>query len=54
MIITQIWRVYQRGLERWVIDLLQPTLDGLVTDRTVPAVVQRLRIVELTFDHEVR
>lgn len=24
------WRVYQRGLERWIVDLLQPVFDGLV------------------------
>jgi hypothetical protein len=26
-----VWRVYQRGLERWIIDLLQPVFDGLVS-----------------------
>jgi len=46
------WRVYQRGLERWLADLLQPVLDNLVADKTVPAFVQKLRISEFTLDHE--
>ena len=29
----KVWRVYQRGLERWIIDLLQPVFDGLVSAR---------------------
>lgn len=48
---TQIWRVYQRGLEQWLADLLQPTFDGLVEARSVPAFVKRLKIVEFTVDH---
>ncbi len=48
----QIWRVYLRGLERWLADLLQPVFDGLVAARSVPRFVQRLRIVEFTLDHE--
>ena len=35
-----MWRVYQRGLERWIIDLLQPLLDSLVKDGLVPRFVQ--------------
>lgn len=46
------WRVYQRGLERWIIDLLQPVLDSVIKDNSVPRLLQRLRIVELTLDHE--
>ena len=46
------WRVYQRGLERWLAELLQPVLDNLVADKTVPAFVQKLRISEFTLDHE--
>lgn len=46
------WRVYQRGLERWTVGLLQPVFDKLVRDGSVPKLLQRLRIVELTFDHE--
>ena len=46
------WRVYQRGLERWLADLLQPVFDGLVADGQVPRFVQRLRILEFTLDHE--
>lgn len=38
---AQAWRVYQRGLERWIIDLLQPVFDGLVKDGAVPRFVQR-------------
>ena len=48
---AQIWRVYQRGLEQWLADLLQPTFDGLVEARSVPAFVKRLKIVEFTVDH---
>ncbi len=36
----QMWRVYQRGLERWIADLLQPVFDNLVTDGMVPRFVQ--------------
>ncbi len=46
------WRVYQRGLERWLADLLQPVFDNLVADGAVPRFVQRLRILEFTLDHE--
>lgn len=35
-----MWRVYQRGLERWIIDMLQPLLDSLVKDGLVPRFVQ--------------
>ena len=48
----QIWRVYLRGLERWLADLLQPVFDGLVAARSVPRFVQRLKVVEFTLDHE--
>ncbi|KXZ50227.1 hypothetical protein GPECTOR_17g864 [Gonium pectorale] len=48
----KVWRVYQRGLERWIIDLLQPVFDGLVKDGSVPRWLCRLRVVELTLDHE--
>jgi hypothetical protein len=37
---TQMWRVYQRGLERWIADLLQPVFDNLVTDKMAPRFVQ--------------
>jgi hypothetical protein len=33
-------------------DLLQPVFDSLIKDGSVPRFVQRLRIVELTLDHE--
>lgn len=48
----QAWRVYQRGLERWLADLLQPVFDNLIADKSVPRFVQRLRILEFTLDHE--
>ena len=35
-----MWRVYQRGLERWIADLLQPVFDSLVSDGMVPRFVQ--------------
>ena len=38
--VLQMWRVYQRGLERWIADLLQPVFDNLVTDGMVPRFVQ--------------
>ncbi len=46
------WRIYQRGLERWLAGLLQPVFDNLVADGMVPRFVQRLRITEFTLDHE--
>ena len=49
---VQMWRVYQRGLERWLADLLQPVFDNLVAEVAVPRFVQRLRILEFTLDHE--
>lgn len=44
--------MYQRGLERWLADLLQPVFDNLISDKAVPRFVQRLRILEFTLDHE--
>lgn len=44
----QAWRVYQRGLEKWLADLLQPVFDNLVAEGAVPSFVQRLRILEFT------
>jgi hypothetical protein len=46
------WRVYQRGLERWLEGLLQPVFDKVVKDKVVPKFVQRLKITEFTLDHE--
>jgi len=34
MCFRKIWRVYQRGLERWITDLLQPVFDGLIPVRS--------------------
>lgn len=50
--LVQAWRVYQRGLERWLAGLLQPVFDNLISDKAVPRFVQRLRILEFTLDHE--
>lgn len=50
--VCQIWRVYQRGLERWFTRLLQPVFDRVVEQGRVPPFVQRLKIMELDFDHE--
>lgn len=33
MCIRKSWRVFQRGLERWFTDLLQPVFDGLLAVR---------------------
>ena len=47
-----MWRVYQRGLERWIADLLQPVFDNLVTDGMVPRFVMvRLWSSELCCCH---
>lgn len=32
--------MYQRGIERWLADLLQPLFDSLVADKMVPSFVQ--------------
>jgi hypothetical protein len=32
--------VYQRGIERWLADLLQPLFDSLVEQKMVPSFVQ--------------
>ena len=37
---AQAWRVYQRGIERWLADLLQPLFDSLVAEKMVPSFVQ--------------
>uniref|UniRef100_A0A061SBL8 Integral membrane single c2 domain protein n=1 Tax=Tetraselmis sp. GSL018 TaxID=582737 RepID=A0A061SBL8_9CHLO len=47
----KMWRVYQRGLERWIVDLLQPLFDSLIDD-VAPRSLRRLKIVEFTLDHE--
>ena len=46
------WRVYQRGLERWLAGLLQPVFDKVVRENKVPTFVQKLKISEFTLDHE--
>ncbi|KAK9807914.1 hypothetical protein WJX73_000677 [Symbiochloris irregularis] len=46
------WRVYQRGLEKWLAALLQPVFDNLIAEAHVPSILQRLRILEFTLDHE--
>ena len=46
------WRVYQRGLERWLAGLLQPVFDKVVKENKVPTFVQKLKIAEFTLDHE--
>ena len=38
MCFRKIWRVYQRGLERWITDLLQPVFDGLISVRDAVAI----------------
>ncbi len=32
--------MYQRGIERWLADLLQPLFDSLVAEKMVPSFVQ--------------
>ncbi|KFM25855.1 Uncharacterized protein PYUK71.03c [Auxenochlorella protothecoides] len=48
----KVWRVYQRGIESWLAEMLQPVLDGVVTDSPVPAMLKRIRIMEVNLDHE--
>lgn len=36
----KVWRVYQRGIESWLAEMLQPVLDGVVTDSPVPAMLK--------------
>lgn len=48
----KIWRVYQRGLERWLAGVLQPVFDNIVQEGSVPTFLQGLKIQELTFDHQ--
>lgn len=38
--LLQAWRVYQRGIERWLADMLQPLFDMLVAEKMVPSFVQ--------------
>lgn len=48
----KIWRVYQRGLERWLAGVLQPVFDKVVKEGNVPQALKEIKIVELTFDHQ--
>eukprot|EP00210_Caulerpa_lentillifera_P007763 g7408.t1 len=48
----KIWRVYQRGLERWLAGVLQPVFDNIVQEGSRPTFLQGLKIQELTFDHQ--
>lgn len=52
MCLRKAWRVYQRGLERWLAGLLQPVFDNVVKSKVVPTFVQKLKITEFTLDHE--
>mmetsp|Transcript_40465 Transcript_40465/g.114601 ORF Transcript_40465/g.114601 Transcript_40465/m.114601 type:complete len:911 (+) Transcript_40465:443-3175(+) len=52
MCFRKLWRVYQRGLERWIVDLLQPVFDSLIDDNIAPEPLRRLKILEFTLDHQ--
>lgn len=44
--------MYQRSLERWLVGVLQPVFNNIVKEGSVPRFLQKLTILELTFDHE--
>ena len=48
----KIWRVYQQGLEKWLARVLQRVFDKVVNEGSVPRILQGIKIVELTFDHQ--
>lgn len=52
MCVRKIWRVYQRGLENWISDLLQPVFDTYINDDTPPTILRRIRIARFTLNHE--
>lgn len=52
MCVRKIWRVYQRGLEKWIGNLLQPVFDTYINEDTPPAILKRIRIAQFTLNHE--
>ena len=52
MVIRKVWRVYQRGLETWIANLLQPVFDTYINDETPPKILKRIRIARFTLNHE--
>eukprot|EP00898_Chlorokybus_atmophyticus_P003834 jgi/Chlat1/4451/Chrsp29S04563 len=48
MVLRKVWYVYQRNLERWLVDILQPAIDSLST----PAYVRRVVIAGFTLAAE--
>ena len=48
----KIWRVYQRGLEKWLAGVLQPVFNKVVFETAVPRILKGIKIVEMTFDHQ--
>ena len=52
MCVRKVWRVYQRGLEAWFTDLLQPVFDTYINAETPPAILKRIRIAQFALNHE--
>jgi hypothetical protein len=52
MCVRKVWRVYQRGLEKWISELLQPVFDTYINDDTQPAILKRIRIEKFALNHE--
>lgn len=48
MVFLKIWKIYRKGLEDWLIGLLQPAIDKLPK----PDYVTRVEIAELSLDYE--
>lgn len=48
----QVWRVYQKGLETWILGLLQPVFDTYIGEDVGPGILKRIKIMELQLNHE--
>ena len=52
MCMRKVWRVYQKGLEEWIADLLQPVFDTYINEEDGPSILRRIRIAEFHLNHE--
>lgn len=48
MVVQKIWRIYRKGLESWLVGLLQPAIDKLPK----PDYVTRVEIAEFSLNEE--
>ena len=48
MVLGKLWKVYQEGIENWIIGLLQPVIDGL----NKPEYVQRVEIKQFSLGND--